>query len=117
MVVVTGIVNGFGEKATAAFGAASRIDQIAFMPAMTFGMAVSTVAGQNLGAGHHHRVREVFTWGCLFAGGITLLISGCAVAYPEAILRIFVSEAAVLEIGVSYVGVVGSCYVLFALLF
>jgi Na+-driven multidrug efflux pump len=32
MVLVTGIINGFGEEATAAFGAGSRIDQIAFMP-------------------------------------------------------------------------------------
>jgi len=36
MVFVTGIINGFGANATAAFGAASRIDQLAFMPAMTF---------------------------------------------------------------------------------
>jgi putative MATE family efflux protein len=117
MVLVTGLVNGFGETATAAFGAASRIDQIAFMPAMTFGMAISTVAGQNLGAGHHHRVREVFSWGCLFAGGITGLISAVVVAFPETLLRIFVSDAAVIEPGVSYLHIVGSCYVLFALLF
>lgn len=117
MVLVTGIVNGFGEQATAAFGAASRIDQIAFMPAMTFGIAISTLAGQNLGAGHHHRVKEIFWWGCLFSGGVTLLISGVAVAFPETLLRIFVKEAPVLELGVTYLHVVGGCYVFFALLF
>ncbi|MFL5343190.1 MAG: MATE family efflux transporter [Hyalangium sp.] len=117
MVLVTGIVNGFGEVATAAFGAASRIDQIAFMPAMTFGMAVSTLAGQNLGAGHHHRVREVFSWGCLFSGGVTLIISAVAVTFPAALLRIFVSDEAVIELGVSYLHIVGGSYVLFALIF
>lgn len=117
MVLVTGIVNGFGEVATAAFGAASRIDQIAFMPAMTFGMAVSTLAGQNLGAGHHHRVREIFSWGCLFSGGITLVISVVAVTFPGALLRIFVSDTAVIEQGVSYLHIVGGSYVLFALIF
>ncbi|WP_044191577.1 MATE family efflux transporter [Hyalangium minutum] len=117
IVLVTGIVNGFGEVATAAFGAASRIDQIAFMPAMTFGMAISTLAGQNLGAGHHHRVKEIFWWGCLFSGGITLIISVVAVLFPEALLRIFVKDAPVLELGVSYLHIVGACYVFFALLF
>jgi putative MATE family efflux protein len=117
MVLVTGIVNGFGEQATAAFGAASRIDQIAFMPAMTFGMAISTLAGQNLGAGHHHRVKEIFGWGCLFSGGVTALISAAAVFAPGALLRIFVKDAAVIELGVSYLRIVGACYVFFALLF
>jgi len=117
MVLVTGIVNGFGEVSTAAFGAGSRIDQIAFMPAMTMGMAVSTLAGQNLGAGHYDRVREVFRWGCLFSGGITLVISAVAVTFPRALLRIFISDPAVIEPGVAYLHIVGGCYVLFALIF
>jgi len=51
MVFVTGIINRFGPGATAAFGAASRVDQLAFMPALTLSMAISTLAGQNIGAG------------------------------------------------------------------
>ncbi|WP_437283482.1 MATE family efflux transporter [Sorangium sp. So ce375] len=117
MVVVTGIVNGFGEVATAAFGAASRIDQIAFLPAINMGMAISTLAGQNLGAGHRGRVREIFVWGCVFSGGMTLLISAVAVAFPEALLGVFITDPAVVELGVSYLHTVGACYVFFALTF
>ncbi|WP_438013548.1 MATE family efflux transporter [Sorangium sp. So ce315] len=117
MVVVTGIVNGFGEVATAAFGAASRIDQIAFLPAINMGMAISTLAGQNLGAGHHGRVREVFTWGCVFSGGITLVISAAALVFPEALLRVFIADPVVVELGVSYLHIVGACYVVFGLSF
>ncbi|WP_437283867.1 MATE family efflux transporter [Sorangium sp. So ce406] len=117
MVVVTGIVNGFGEVATAAFGAASRIDQIAFLPAINMGMAISTLAGQNLGAGHHGRVREVFTWGCVFSGGITLVISAAALVFPEALLRVFINDPVVIDLGVSYLHIVGACYVLFGLSF
>ncbi|KYF63362.1 MATE family efflux transporter [Sorangium cellulosum] len=117
MVVVTGIVNGFGEVATAAFGAASRIDQIAFLPAINMGMAISTLAGQNLGAGHHGRVREVFTWGCVFSGGITLVISAAALIFPEALLRVFIADPVVVDLGVSYLHIVGACYVLFGLSF
>ena len=117
MVLVTGIVNGFGEVSTAAFGAASRIDQIAFMPAINFGMAISTLAGQNLGAGHTGRVREIFTWGCVFSGAITLVISAVAVLFPEPLLRVFISDAQVIALGTSYLHIVGACYVFFGLTF
>ncbi|WP_437720048.1 MATE family efflux transporter [Sorangium sp. So ce861] len=117
MVVVTGIVNGFGEVATAAFGAASRIDQIAFLPAINMGMAISTLAGQNLGAGHHGRVREVFLWGCVFSAAITLACSAAALVFPEALLRVFIADPVVIDLGVSYLHIVGASYVLFGLSF
>jgi len=111
MLVVTGVVNGFGEVSTAAFGAASRIDQIAFMPAINFGMAISTLAGQNLGAGHEGRVRQIFKWGCAFSGAITLVISAPVVLFPETLLRIFIQDPTVIELGSSYLRIVGVCYV------
>lgn len=117
MVFVTGIVNGFGRDATAAFGAASRVDQLAFMPALTFSLAVSTLAGQNIGAERHHRVRQVFLWGCLLSGGITLAASLLAVSLPRAMLSIFTSDAGVIDLGAGYLRIVGSCYVFFAVMF
>jgi putative MATE family efflux protein len=117
MVFVTSIVNGFGETATAAFGAASRIDQIAFLPAITFGMAISTLTGQNLGAGRLDRIRDIFRWGCVFSGGITLAITAVAVSVPGKLLSIFVSDPAVLQPGIAYLHTVGACYLFFALVF
>jgi Na+-driven multidrug efflux pump len=117
MVLITGIVNGFGELATATFGAVSRIDQIAFMPAMTLGMAISTLAGQNLGAGHFHRVKEIFKWGCIFSGGITVVISLIAVSMSRILLQAFVSDPTVLDMGTQYLHIVGSCYIFFSLVF
>lgn len=116
-VVVTGIVNGYGPVAVAAYGAASRIDQIAFIPALTFGLAISTVAGQNLGAGAFDRVREVFRWGVLQSGGITLVGSVLAVAAPRALLRIFTDDAEVIAVGVAYLRIVGGLYVFLAVMF
>lgn len=117
MVFVTGLVNHFGETATAAFGAASRIDQLAFLPAMTFSMSISTLAGQNIGAKKFDRVREVFMWGCLISGGFTLLASLIAVIFPEYLLGIFIREPEVVALGTSYLHIVGSGYILFAIMF
>ena len=119
MVVVIGFVNQFGEDATAAFGAASRIDQLAFMPAMTFSMAIATLAGQNIGAQKYHRIREIFLWGLVLSGGFTLVASALALTIPHVLMSIFldVKETAVIDIGVNYLRVVGSFYIFFAFMF
>ena len=117
MVFVIGIVNGFGEDATAAFGAASRIDQLAFMPALTFSMAVSTLAGQNIGAAKHGRIRDIFWWGVLLSGGITLAASALAVSIPGILLHIFLTDHTVIRLGTEYLHIVGACYVFFAVMF
>lgn len=116
-IFVTGIVNAFGVNAAAALASAGRIDMIAFMPIMTFGIAVSTMAGQNIGAGRIHRVKEVFGWGILIGGGITLVLSTFALLAPSALLHIFVRDPEVVKIGISYLHIIASCYVLYAVLF
>ncbi|WP_437836492.1 MATE family efflux transporter [Sorangium sp. So ce1153] len=117
MVMVTGVVNGFGETATATFGAVSRIEQIALLPAITFGVAISTLAGQNLGAGHHSRVREVFAWGSAFSGTMTVVISAVTMIFPDGLLKVLTRDPAVLELGVAYLQIVAPCYVFYAVAF
>ena len=108
LVVVTGIVNGFGELAAAAFGCATTIDNLAFMPAMAFNQAVSAMAGQNFGANRPDRAKQVFWWGCLLSGGITLMASALAVTLPASLIGIFMKEPAVISLGVPYLRVVGA---------
>jgi putative MATE family efflux protein len=117
MVVVVGIVNKFGEATAAAYGAATRIDQLAFLPAMNFGVAISTLAGQNIGARKFDRVHQVFRWGVLLSAAVTIIASVFAVTMPAQLLRIFLSDPAVIAIGVPYLRIVGAGYVFFAVMF
>ena len=117
MLFVVKIINGFGDTAAAAFGAGMRVDQIAFMPALTFGGAVSMLVGQNIGAGRVHRAKEVFRWGILLCGGITLAIAVLAVAAPHFLLSIFLNKPEALATGVHYLQIVAISYVFFAVLF
>jgi putative MATE family efflux protein len=117
MFFVARFVNAFGDTSAAAWGAAMAIDQWAFLPAMTFSLAISTLAGQNIGAGRHSRIREIFLWGCLLSGGATLVISAVAVAVPSLLVRIFTPDAAVIEAGTRYLRIVGPCYIFFAIMF
>lgn len=117
LTIMTGIINLFGSNAVAAFGAASRLDQFAHMPAMSLGLATSALTGQNLGAAKHERIKEIFKWGSILSGGITMIIVILVMVIPKAVLQIFTSAAHVLDIGSSYLRIVGISYIPFSLMF
>jgi Na+-driven multidrug efflux pump len=56
---IVGSVNGFGSAATAGFTAAQRIEDIAFLPLSSFGMASPAITGQNIGDGKIDRIKEL----------------------------------------------------------
>lgn len=114
---ITTFVNAFGAAAIAAFGAAGRIDSIAFMPAMSLSMAASALTGQNLGAQKPERVKEIFKWGVIMTSAITLVISIMAVSIPRLLLSMFIHDPVVLDIGVTYLRIEGGSYILFAIMF
>lgn len=116
---VLSFVNSFGSAATNAFGAVGRVDMIVFMPAMSMSMAASALTGQNLGARKAHRVKEIFRWGLVMTSSITILISLIAVFLSRLILMMFGlgDDPKVMDIGVSYLRIVGPCYLFFAVMF
>jgi len=118
--VVITFVNRFGENATAGFGAAGQVDMVPFFVAMSFGMAVSVLAGQNIGAGRFARVRHTFWAGLALSGSLVTVFSLLAVTYPTGIMRLFVNPAhdpAPFAIGVEYLRIVGASYLFFAVMF
>lgn len=118
-IFITSFVNSFGNAATNAFGAVGRLDMFAFMPAMSMSMSVSTLTGQNLGAGKPQRVKEIFKWGVMMTSSITIVISLFVVFLSKLILIMFGlgDDAKVMEIGITYLRIVGSCYIFFAVMF
>ncbi len=116
---ISTFVNSFGSAATNAFGAVGRVDMIVFMPALSMSMAASALTGQNLGARKTGRVKEIFRWGLLMTSSITILISLIVVFLSRLILMMFGlgDDPKVMDIGVSYLRIVGSCYLFFAVMF
>jgi len=117
MAAMTFLVNRFGPQAIAAYGAAGRVDAAAFMPAMTIGMAVSTLAGQNLGAGRIERVRESFRWGLLFTCMITGSFAIVFMSIPSVLMSAFVGDPEVIHTGTVYLRIIGPSLVFFAIFF
>ncbi len=62
-VVVQSNINSFGSLAMAGCGAYSKVEGFVFLPIMSFGMAISTFVGQNLGAGDTDRAKSGASFG------------------------------------------------------
>ncbi len=117
MMVIMSTVNRFGSVAVAGSGVGSRIQQFGQMPAFSFGLAVTALAGQNLGAGLHDRVSQVVRWGmllaCAIAGAITIVVQ----AFPGKVLTLFTPDPTVLAAGTLYLRWLSLGFVPFAAMF
>jgi putative MATE family efflux protein len=84
-VLMLTLVNRFGTEATAAFGAAMQLWQYIMMPAFAVGMAVSSMAAQNVGAQKWERVNATARHGVLYS----VLLTGFTVV----VLEVFAEHA------------------------
>ena len=93
------VVNGYGAVAVAAFTATSRVEQVIHQPYQTLGASMSTFTGQNFGAGKYDRVKEGLRKGINIMIGFSLLMLPVMQFGSRAIVRIFVEDADVIEMG------------------
>ena len=117
MIAIFSIVNRFGTNAVAAFSAAGRIDSFAMMPAMNFAAALSSFAGQNIGAGKQDRVRKGM-WATMYMTlAVSVAFTLLAWTGGRQLMMIFTTDARVIEIGVEYLRIVSSFYIFFSAMF
>ena len=114
---VTSFVNSFGAAAAAGFGAANRIDSLAYLPAQSIGLAVSVIVGQNLGAGKTERVHSIFRWALLMTLSIAVFFSIFFITIPETLLLPFTTDLDVIAVGKSYLRIMGPATIFFAVMY
>lgn len=92
--IVQSVVNGFGVIFIAGFTATNKLYGVLEVAATSYGYAMITYIGQNLGAGHINRMRK----GMKAALGIALLtaavIAACMLIFGRQILGCFISGEA-----------------------
>jgi putative MATE family efflux protein len=110
--VITWFVGRYGKDAVAAYGIATRIEQIGLLPIMGMNVATLALVAQNHGAGHLERVVE--TAGKALKAGVMLMSFGTAAAYlcARPLMGLFTKDQHVIEIGVSYLRI--ECFVFIA---
>jgi len=117
MMTLVGIVNQFGTNVIAAYSVAARVNSLATLPAMNFASALATFVGQNLGAKKGHRVKDGFIATLKMSSVISVLVSLFVVFFGEFIMNLFTNDPEVAEIGVEYLTIVGSFYLVFSAMF
>ena len=79
--VLQSAINGLGSTVVGAYTAASKAEQLAVQPMITFGTTMATYVGQNLGAGRMDRIREgvkkCIMISCIFSILGSLLVVFC----------------------------------------
>jgi putative MATE family efflux protein len=117
MMALMGIVNTFGTNVIAAFTAASRIDSLAALPAMTLSVALSVFVGQNIGANQFHRIKRGLQVTFGFASAVSLIMTVAALLWAEPMMKLFTNDAEVIAIGREYLIIVSLFYLLFSTMF
>jgi putative MATE family efflux protein len=80
----------FGTATIAAYGVGANILQVVIIPAMGISMAVSTLVGQNMGAGNVQRAGRVTVLGAIAGGAILTFVGILAFAFAPAFVSFFV---------------------------
>lgn len=89
MLIVQSLTNRFGELFIAANVVVMRVDGFAMMPNFSFGMALTTYAGQNVGAGLYDRVTKGAKQGALIAVGCSAVITGIILLFGKNLMAVF----------------------------
>lgn len=97
--VLQGVINSFGESVMAASDIINRIEELVQQPFSSLHAALTTYAGQNIGARDTERVRKGYRQSAVVAVGFGLLIIPIAYLFGEKIVGAFVKDAEVIAIG------------------
>ena len=103
--VITYFASQFGKEAVAAYGIATRIEQIALLPTIGLNIAALTLAGQNMGAGLPGRVFE--SWKLNIRYGLMIILIGVIAVslFARQLMQAFTADISVIDIGAEYLHV------------
>jgi len=92
MMIMSFLVSSFGTLTLAAYGVGSNILLVVTIPAMGLSMAVSTLVGQNIGAGNILRAARIGVLGTLSGFAILTLAGVVAFAFAPFFVAFFVPD-------------------------
>ena len=114
MIIVQSLTNSFGEMFIAANVIIMRVDGFAMMPNFSFGTAMTTYAGQNIGAGKVDRVVKGAKQGTLMAVGVSATITAIILIFGKFLMGIFTDTAELVEMSRYLMGILAVGYVAMA---
>lgn len=104
------VVTTFGGSVVAGFSASQRLDRLVMLPAQALGVAVSSMAGQNIGVRNWSRVKGIAKYAVLYNFSIMLIIGIIVVIFAEYGVRLFIQEEEAVQFGTRYLQIIALCY-------
>ena len=99
-IAVQSAVNSLGGGVMAAFAATNNIQGFLYVICNAFYSAALTFSSQNYGAGKLDRIKKVIYTNMLFIVVLGSIISGVAFVFARNLLSIYITDPAIIEIGV-----------------
>ena len=112
-IIIQAVINNFGTDTAAAWAAYGKLDAIFWTVCGSFGIAITTFAGQNFGARKFNRVKKSVRV-CL---AMALTVCGSLIVFLmiscRPLYHIFTTDQAVVDIGVYMLRLITPSYVIF----
>lgn len=111
MIVVQSLTNSFGEMFIAANVIVMRVDGFAMMPAFSFGTAMTTYSGQNVGARRMDRVLKGAKDGTAIAVGTSTVITVLILLFGKSLMAIFTSTPELVDLSFDMMKILAVGYI------
>ena len=114
MITVQSLTNTFGEMIIACNVIVMRVDGFAMMPNFTFGMTMTTYAGQNVGAKKIDRVEQGTRQGLTIAVGVSTVITIIILIFGRYLMNIFTDTAELVDLSMRMMRILAVGYIAMA---
>jgi len=114
MLVVQSLTNQFGEMFIAANVIVMRVDGFAMMPNFSFGMALTTYSGQNVGANLYDRVTKGAKQGTLISVCCSALITGVILIFGKYLMALFTNTKELVNMSTNLMRILAVGYIAMA---
>ncbi len=101
MIMVQRLQNSFGPDFVATAVIAMRVDGFAMMPNFSFGMAMTTFTGQNIGAKRLDRAQQGAKQGTLMAVGVAVVMTSAVLFFGRSIMSLFTHTQHIIDMGMN----------------
>ena len=115
-IVIQAAVNNFGTDTAAAWAAYGKLDAIFWTICGSFGIAITTFAGQNYGAGLYERVKKSVRVCLLMAFGVSAVLLTFLMVACRPLYYIFTTDPNVIDLGVYMLRLITPSYMIFILI-
>lgn len=116
---LTSLVNSLpnAEVASACQGIGGKINSFAILPGLAVSGAISSMAGQNIGAGEFERAKKTMHAGLCCALLVSAVVLAAVEIFPDVFFRIFTDDAEVIATGVPYMRFIAVDYIFVSIVF